>query len=66
LAVHYRQTAGKAKVRRRILAIARDLNHIRVFGGKQLVNLAPDKAPNKGDALATERDRLACRPDSKD
>jgi trehalose 6-phosphate phosphatase len=60
LAVHYRQSTEKAEVRRRILAVARNLEHVRVFGGKQVVNLVPDRAPQKGDALASERDRLGC------
>ena len=60
LAVHYRQSAQKAEARRRILAAARDLQHVRVFGGKQVVNLVLDEAPHKGDALAAERDRLRC------
>ncbi len=60
LAVHYRQSTEKAAARRRILAAARDLEHVRVFGGKQVVNLVLDTAPHKGDALGAERDRLKC------
>ena len=60
LAVHYRQSANKAEARRRILAAARDLKQVRVFGGKQVVNIVMDDAPHKGDALAAERDRLGC------
>ena len=60
LAVHYRQCKQKAQARRRILAVARDLKEVRVFGGKQVVNLVMDQAPHKGDALAAERDRLKC------
>jgi len=60
LAVHYRQCKQKAQARRRILAAARDLKNVRVFGGKQVVNLVMDNAPHKGDALAAERDRLKC------
>jgi trehalose 6-phosphate phosphatase len=60
LAVHYRQSTQKTEARRRILAAARKLNHVRVFGGKQVVNLVVDQAPDKGDALATERARLDC------
>ena len=60
LAVHYRQATAKREVRRRILAIAGSLTQARVFGGKQVVNLTPCQAPNKGDALAAERHRLAC------
>jgi trehalose 6-phosphate phosphatase len=60
LAVHYRRSGQKAEARRKILAAARNLEGVHVFGGKQVVNLAPRNAPNKGDALAAERDRLAC------
>ena len=60
LTLHYRQSPRKAEARRRILAATRDLKQVRVFGGKQVVNLVPDKAPNKGEALAAERDRLGC------
>jgi trehalose 6-phosphate phosphatase len=60
LAVHYRQATRKAEARRRILKVARSLEQVRVFGGKQVVNLAPAGAPHKGEALAVERDRLRC------
>lgn len=60
LAIHYRQSAQKADARRRILAATRHLSHAYVFGGKQVVNVTPVGAPNKGDALAAERDRLRC------
>jgi trehalose 6-phosphate phosphatase len=60
LAVHYRQCSQKAKVRRQIFAAARELPQVRVFGGKQVVNLVVDQAPHKGEALAAERDRLGC------
>ena len=60
LAIHYRQSTQKAVARRRILAATRTLKSVRVFGGKQVVNLTVDRAPHKGDALAVERDRLGC------
>lgn len=60
LAVHYRQSAFKAEARRQIMAAARMLGHARVFGGKQVVNVVVKGSPNKGDALAAERDRLGC------
>jgi trehalose 6-phosphate phosphatase len=60
LAVHYRQSSHKAQVRQRILAATRNLEHVRVVGGKQVVNLMVEQALDKGDALAAERDRLAC------
>jgi trehalose 6-phosphate phosphatase len=60
LAVHYRHSAQKAEARRKILAATRKLDNVCVFGGKQVVNLVACDAPNKGDALAAERDRLRC------
>jgi trehalose 6-phosphate phosphatase len=60
LAVHYRQSTAKAEARRRILAAARQLKGVRVYGGKQVVNLVADQAPHKGDAIAAERNRLRC------
>jgi trehalose 6-phosphate phosphatase len=60
LAVHYRQSPHKAESRRLVLAAARKLPDVRVFGGKQVVNLVAVSAPHKGDALAAERDRLGC------
>jgi trehalose 6-phosphate phosphatase len=60
LAVHYRQCVQKAETRRQILAAASKLKQVRVFGGKQVVNLVVDRAPHKGEALAAERDRLRC------
>jgi trehalose 6-phosphate phosphatase len=60
LAVHYRQSPRKAEVRRRILAATRELAQVRVFGGKQVVNLVVDRARDKGEALAAERHRLGC------
>ena len=60
LAVHYRQSEQKAEVRRSVFAAARTLKRARIIGGKQVVNVVPAGAPNKGDALASERDRLHC------
>lgn len=58
LAVHYRQFPAKAQARRRILHAAAGLPGARVFGGKQVVNIVEADAPNKGSALAAERQRL--------
>jgi len=60
LAIHYRLCAQKAEAERRILAAARKLKNVRVFGGKDVVNVMGRLAPHKGDALAAERDRLRC------
>ena len=60
LAVHYRQSPQKTEARRRILAAALNLDQVRVVGGKQVVNLVVNRAPDKGEALAVERDRMKC------
>jgi len=60
LAIHYRHAPRKAAARRRIVAAARKLSNVRVFGGKQVVNVVEKLALQKGDALAAERDRLKC------
>jgi len=60
LAVHYRHSTSKAKVRRQILAATQSLKRVRVFGGKDVVNIVSYRANHKGHALATERNRLAC------
>jgi trehalose 6-phosphate phosphatase len=60
LAVHYRLFSQKATARRRIPAAAGKLKQARVMGGKEVINVVMDGAPRKGDAVATERDRLKC------
>jgi len=60
LAVHYRQSPQKPEARRRILAAALNLDQVRVVGGKQVVNLVVNSAPDKGAALANERNRMRC------
>jgi trehalose 6-phosphate phosphatase len=60
VAVHYRQCPAKAEIRRRVLEATRDLPEVRVLGGKQVVNLMLACAPDKGEALATERAKHGC------
>ena len=60
LAVHYRQAPQRQLARRRIFEATHDLEGARIFGGKAVVNLVEAGAPNKGTALAAERDRLGC------
>ncbi len=60
LALHYRQCAQKAQIRQRILATTRTLRQSDSFGGKQVINVVVAGSPNKGDALAAERDRMHC------
>ena len=47
LAVHYRQSPRKAEARKRILETVRNLEQVRVFGGKQVVNLVMAGSPDK-------------------
>jgi trehalose 6-phosphate phosphatase len=60
LAIHYRLCSQKTEAQRRILAATGKLKNVRVFGGKDVVNVMGKLAPHKGDALAAERDRLQC------
>jgi len=60
LAVHYRKSTNKPEARRRILRAAEKLDEVRIVGGKQVVNLVIAGAPNKGNALVSEKKRLGC------
>jgi trehalose 6-phosphate phosphatase len=60
LAIHYRQSNFPEEANREIFAAARKLKSARVFGGKRVVNVVQEGLPSKGDALASERDRLRC------
>jgi trehalose 6-phosphate phosphatase len=60
IAVHYRRSREKKRARAAIMEAAAALGPVRVIGGKQVVNILPEKAPHKGIALERERDRLRC------
>lgn len=60
LAVHYRQAPDGEDAERRILGATGRLEGARVFGGKMVVNLLLEGTPDKGRALAAERQRLGC------
>jgi trehalose 6-phosphate phosphatase len=60
LSVHYRNAGNKREARAAILRAARGLSRVRVVAGKQVVNLVPESAPHKGDALLREQKRLRC------
>jgi trehalose 6-phosphate phosphatase len=52
LAVHYRRAASRAEARRAIAAaLERVAPNARTIPGKAVVNVLPEGAPNKGDAL---------------
>ncbi len=60
LAVHYRRSRAKKRVRALVDRVASTLSDIRVIGGIEVVNLVPADAPHKGIALERERSRLRC------
>lgn len=60
VAVHYRQSREKQKVRMAIHRTAAALGDVRLIGGKQVVNLLPSDAPHKGIALEKARARFGC------
>ena len=52
LSVHFRGVAAPERAEAEIREVATGLAGARVFGGKSVVNVAPQGAPDKGDALA--------------
>jgi trehalose 6-phosphate phosphatase len=60
LAVHYRRSRQKARARTAILKAAAALGDVRLILGKQVVNVLPDGAPNKGTALQRARAQFGC------
>ncbi len=60
LAVHYRRSRTKKRVRTLVEQVAATLEDIRLIGGIEVVNLVPSDAPHKGIALERERARLKC------
>jgi trehalose 6-phosphate phosphatase len=60
LTVHFRRSRRKIHSREAALRAAAALPRARVFGGKDVVNVVPRRAPHKGIALEAERDRLRC------
>lgn len=63
LSIHYRQARQKKVARAAILAAVAEISrrdHLRLMGGKQVVNLLPEGAPHKGMALERARARLGC------
>ena len=60
LAVHYRQSEDPASANQSIRDAAGKLKGARVVGGKKVVNVVPEEAPDKGAALLGALDRLGC------
>ena len=60
VAVHYRKARDPEGARAAILETAAGLAEARILGGKQVVNLVPRGAVDKGAALLREQQRLLC------
>ncbi len=60
LAIHYRGVRDRPKARRAVMKAVSDLPGARVFGGKAVVNVTPERAAHKGAALEREMSRLRC------
>lgn len=60
VAVHYRAARDKQGARDAIWKAAAALGTIRIIGGKQVVNILPAGALDKGVALGREFERLGC------
>ena len=60
LAVHYRRSRNKKRVKALVEELASSLDQVRVIGGIEVVNIVPADAPHKGMALERERARLKC------
>jgi trehalose 6-phosphate phosphatase len=60
IAIHYRRSRQKRRAREAALRAVASLGPVRIIGGKQVVNLLPLGAPDKGEALERERERLRC------
>jgi trehalose 6-phosphate phosphatase len=60
LALHYRRARDKRRVRAAIVEAVRKLPEVRVTSGKQVVNLLPAHAPDKGQALVKLVEDLNC------
>jgi DNA-binding MarR family transcriptional regulator len=60
VAIHYRKSREKKRVLAAIRQVAARLGDVRVVHGKQVVNLLPPGAPDKGTALEALRGRLGC------
>jgi trehalose-phosphatase len=60
VAIHYRRSREKKKVRAAIAVTAKSLGEARLIGGKEVVNILPNGAPHKGIVVEVERKWLQC------
>lgn len=62
LALHYRLAPDRKAAREILDALVADLDPtLRAFGGKCVINVVADHAPDKGDAVAALLQRTGCR-----
>ncbi|MBK5254939.1 MAG: trehalose-phosphatase [Vicinamibacteria bacterium] len=60
LAIHFRYSRAKKRVRAKVEEVASGLERARLIGGIEVMNVVPTDAPHKGMALERERRRLSC------
>ena len=60
IAVHFRRSRAKKKVKALVESVASGLERVRMIPGIEVVNIVPADAPHKGIALERERFRLHC------
>jgi trehalose 6-phosphate phosphatase len=60
LSIHYRRVRDKKKALQTIREAARALPGARLVGGKQVINIVPDQAPDKGIAVERARQEMKC------
>jgi len=58
--IHYRNASDKKAARKTVTDIARTLPGAKWVGGKQVMNIIPDRAPGKGLAVERARQELKC------
>lgn len=60
MAIHYRLSREKKQARTAILAAAASLGDVRIVRGKLVINVLPQSAPHKGNALEHARVTFGC------
>lgn len=60
LSVHYRQAPNKARAKRAVVGAVQLIRGPRLVAGKDVVNVLPARAPDKGRAVQRVRRRLGC------
>jgi len=60
LAIHYRSESRKREARAAMAEAAKELGPVRLVGGKQVLNVLPAGAPDKGIALEQALRKLRC------